>query len=216
MTSPKNFIFFAVDLFEKTLVCPNTTNLQILQSEQKENYFLSPNKYNSHTPPKSLYNNSFSEIANSDYPNLGCFFKRFFYFIHFFIEQDLFGKIFFYFFTFFFFLHFFFLVLSIITSQGRNGKIRAVVPLDNSIIFHVSNTRFCENVNREHKSNHIYFVADLKNKFLFQKCFDEDCKSINFKGRNYDITQYLEKEQNTPQTNPSDQELIEWMEKQGY
>lgn len=32
-------------------------------------------------------------------------------------------------------------------------------------------SRFCQNIQREHKSQHVYFVMDLKTKFMYQRCF---------------------------------------------
>lgn len=43
------------------------------------------------------------------------------------------------------------------------------------IIYDINYNRWCGNVNREHKSNKVYYVADLKVKNLYQKCHDPDC-----------------------------------------
>lgn len=44
------------------------------------------------------------------------------------------------------------------------------------LLYHVQGTRFCGNVQREHKSNGIYFVASTFTRRLYQKCFDPDCR----------------------------------------
>ena len=35
---------------------------------------------------------------------------------------------------------------------------------------------YCQNINRHHKSNCIYYIIDLKKGIYYQKCFDPDCK----------------------------------------
>lgn len=47
-----------------------------------------------------------------------------------------------------------------------------------------SDSRYCERIRREHKSNHVYFVID--GPCIFQKCYDSECKS--FKGRKYKLS----------------------------
>jgi hypothetical protein len=46
--------------------------------------------------------------------------------------------------------------------------------------------RYCENVGREHLSNHIYFVVNMNEKTFYQKCFDKLTCS-NFKGKVYPL-----------------------------
>jgi hypothetical protein len=45
-----------------------------------------------------------------------------------------------------------------------------------TIIYDVVGRGFCLNANRMHKSNHIYIVANIHEKSLYQKCYDPDCK----------------------------------------
>lgn len=45
--------------------------------------------------------------------------------------------------------------------------------------------RLCFNVEREHISNGVKLIIDLRNKRFYQKCFDPDC--INFKSRSFII-----------------------------
>lgn len=42
-------------------------------------------------------------------------------------------------------------------------------------MYDIGNNRWCGNINREHKSNHIYYIADLKLNVIFQKCHDPEC-----------------------------------------
>lgn len=43
------------------------------------------------------------------------------------------------------------------------------------MIYDIGDNRWCANIQREHKSNHIYYVADLKFNIVYQKCHDPDC-----------------------------------------
>lgn len=45
-----------------------------------------------------------------------------------------------------------------------------------TIVYSISNYRFCERIEREHKSNGVYFVFDLLQGVYYQKCYDPDCK----------------------------------------
>ena len=47
------------------------------------------------------------------------------------------------------------------------------------MIYDLDNNRWCGNIQRQHKSNHIYYVADLRTKVIYQKCHDPNCE--NFK-----------------------------------
>lgn len=47
------------------------------------------------------------------------------------------------------------------------------------MIFHY---RYCANIGRPHKSNNVYWVADLKYRCVYQKCHDQD-DCPNFKSK---------------------------------
>lgn len=54
------------------------------------------------------------------------------------------------------------------------------------VAFHLAgNNRYCENINRHHKSNNVIMVADLANNVVRQTCHDPDCR--NFVGFPIDI-----------------------------
>ena len=44
------------------------------------------------------------------------------------------------------------------------------------IKYDIKGSRFCQIVNREHKSNHIYFLTNLKEGTVVQKCYDIECR----------------------------------------
>ena len=47
-----------------------------------------------------------------------------------------------------------------------------------------TDSRYCSRIQREHKSNHVYFVID--GSCIYQKCYDSECKK--FSGRKYRLT----------------------------
>ena len=52
-------------------------------------------------------------------------------------------------------------------------------------IYIKTDSRFCSHVNREHRSNHVYFYIDLKKNTICQKCFDDKC--CNYSSENKKI-----------------------------
>lgn len=46
------------------------------------------------------------------------------------------------------------------------------------LVYEIALNRFCYNIGREHKSNGIMYVVDLKNAMYYQKCHDPDCKEF--------------------------------------
>lgn len=43
------------------------------------------------------------------------------------------------------------------------------------IVFEIAGNRYCRRIKRAHRSNHVFFVADLEAEALFQRCHDPDC-----------------------------------------
>ena len=43
------------------------------------------------------------------------------------------------------------------------------------IIFEIRNFKFCQNIQREHKKNNIYYVCDVNKSVMYQKCYDLNC-----------------------------------------
>ncbi|KAJ8609026.1 hypothetical protein CTAYLR_008703 [Chrysophaeum taylorii] len=47
------------------------------------------------------------------------------------------------------------------------------------LAFHLAgNNRYCERIQRHHKSNNVYLVVDLDTRLLFQRCHDPDCRGF--------------------------------------
>ena len=50
------------------------------------------------------------------------------------------------------------------------------------VIYDIGDNRWCGNIQRQHKSNHIYYVADLRLSQVYQKCHDFECSNYRSKG----------------------------------
>ncbi|KAL5567885.1 hypothetical protein UlMin_024460 [Ulmus minor] len=44
------------------------------------------------------------------------------------------------------------------------------------MVYSMSRNRFCERIGRQHKSNHVMYVVDLRTESYYQKCHDPDCR----------------------------------------
>lgn len=72
----------------------------------------------------------------------------------------------------------------------ENARILKVSMCKNKKDYWVStSSKYCENVKREHKSNHVWFVYKPGAKIIAQKCQDEECKG--YTGRFYRIPSRL-------------------------
>jgi len=77
-------------------------------------------------------------------------------------------------------------IFEVAQSQlGRSRKlaVRSWTTLSPSIIrFYIKGSRFCANIGREHRSNNVFFDADLQNGTISQGCFDKgSCGSFRSK-----------------------------------
>ncbi len=73
--------------------------------------------------------------------------------------------------------------LMALVERLSGGQVRSYKPLSPTrISFPITGKRFCGAVQREHKSNGIFYVADFEKRVVYQRCFDPDCKRANFKG----------------------------------
>ncbi|KAI8109763.1 hypothetical protein M9434_001042 [Picochlorum sp. BPE23] len=64
-------------------------------------------------------------------------------------------------------------------SRRGNVGIRSWISLDDGsvLLYNLSGYRYCDNIGREHKSNGVFFVVDLKQAAWYQKCYDPDCRN---------------------------------------
>lgn len=85
----------------------------------------------------------------------------------------------------------------LIVSIIEPGKIKKVKFFENVntqkpvVIYDVSGYRYCQNIGRSHKSNNIYFVANIMEQYVQQKCHDPMCsdfisKAIPLKSYSHD------------------------------
>ncbi|XP_035664104.1 DNA-directed primase/polymerase protein-like [Branchiostoma floridae] len=69
------------------------------------------------------------------------------------------------------------------SSGGVYGGIRQWTYFSQGevLMYDIAHNRWCENIGRAHRSNHVMFVADLKRQVLYQKCHDPVCRAQNYK-----------------------------------
>ncbi|KAL1023459.1 hypothetical protein UPYG_G00041080 [Umbra pygmaea] len=80
-------------------------------------------------------------------------------------------------------------VLSVVKRDGIQGSIRRwnYFVSEQLIVYDIVKYRWCQNVNRFHKSNNIMILVDLKDEVWYQKCHDPACK--NFRSSSYPLPQ---------------------------
>ena len=80
-------------------------------------------------------------------------------------------------------------IRALITRDGSLGRIRRVsyFPEGKLVIFDITAYRYCENIQRHHKSNNIMLLANLERLVYYQKCHDPDCKKVQFKSSDMPI-----------------------------
>uniref|UniRef100_A0A3P8UXC4 DNA-directed primase/polymerase protein n=1 Tax=Cynoglossus semilaevis TaxID=244447 RepID=A0A3P8UXC4_CYNSE len=82
-------------------------------------------------------------------------------------------------------------VLTLVRKEGKQGAIRRwnYFVAEQLLVYDIANYRWCENVQRFHKSNNILIVVDLKEEVWYQKCHDPDCR--NFRSSGYPLPQEI-------------------------
>ncbi|KAI8564889.1 hypothetical protein RHMOL_Rhmol03G0217800 [Rhododendron molle] len=51
------------------------------------------------------------------------------------------------------------------------------------MVYSMSRNRYCERIGREHKSNHVIYIVDLRKAVYYQKCHDPDCRGYRSPSR---------------------------------
>ncbi|XP_070769076.1 DNA-directed primase/polymerase protein [Enoplosus armatus] len=71
-------------------------------------------------------------------------------------------------------------VLTVVKKDGAHGSIRRwnYFAAEQLLVYDIAKYRWCENVERFHKSNNIMIVVDLKEEVWYQKCHDPECKNF--------------------------------------
>ncbi|KAK8714757.1 hypothetical protein V6N13_042106 [Hibiscus sabdariffa] len=69
-------------------------------------------------------------------------------------------------------------IISIASTGNIPGKIRCWYWFSEYglVIYSMSRNRYCERIGREHKSNHVMYIVDMRRAAYYQKCYDPDCK----------------------------------------
>ncbi|EFN56160.1 hypothetical protein CHLNCDRAFT_51806 [Chlorella variabilis] len=69
-------------------------------------------------------------------------------------------------------------ITSMCCEGGSQGRVRSWVELEPGLLlFNMRDNRYCGNVGRQHKSNGVFYVADLKGGSWCQRCYDSECRN---------------------------------------
>ncbi|CAC5409309.1 PRIMPOL [Mytilus coruscus] len=74
-------------------------------------------------------------------------------------------------------------ISSTLKTDSKAGRIRHWTYFSQGelIVYDIVGYRYCHNIEREHKSNNIMLLADLKRGVYYQKCHDPECKYLSYK-----------------------------------
>jgi len=53
-------------------------------------------------------------------------------------------------------------------------------PEGKTIVYHIGGDKYCANVGRQHRSNHVLYVVDLRLGLFVQRCTDPECRASKF------------------------------------
>ncbi|CAL1534453.1 unnamed protein product [Lymnaea stagnalis] len=84
-------------------------------------------------------------------------------------------------------------VQNLVTNRGRHGMVRhwTYFTTREILIYDIAGYRWCGNVQREHRSNNIMYVVDLRKGVYYQKCYDPDCQAVGYKSESLDVPYHL-------------------------
>ncbi|XP_050392006.1 DNA-directed primase/polymerase protein [Patella vulgata] len=84
-------------------------------------------------------------------------------------------------------------IFQLVNGDKKKGFIRhwTYFTAGELLIYDIGRYRWCYNIGRQHKSNNIMFVVDLKKGVYYQKCHDPDCKLQGFKSKDEYIPQEI-------------------------
>ncbi|XP_064601582.1 DNA-directed primase/polymerase protein-like [Liolophura sinensis] len=80
-----------------------------------------------------------------------------------------------------------------LSQDGVRGAIRHWTYFSQGelLVYDIAHYRWCDNVQRHHKSNNIMFIADLLQGVYYQKCHDPECRSQNYKSADRPLPDYV-------------------------
>lgn len=95
-------------------------------------------------------------------------------------------------------------LLRLVGRWGSPPAIKSVLTSRHahSLFFNIQGNRYCHRISREHKSNSVYWLADLAQHTVEQHCFDPDCRT--FRSNAFPFPPYLLQ----PQEAISDADLL--------
>ncbi|ESP03872.1 hypothetical protein LOTGIDRAFT_230191 [Lottia gigantea] len=105
-------------------------------------------------------------------------------------------------------------IKTLINGGDHHGYVRHWTYFTNGelLIYDIAKYRYCENINRQHRSNNIMYVVDIRRGVYYQKCHDPDCKKQDFKSQEHEIPkEYLPTyllEQDDFMSNSDDDDLL--------
>ncbi|MED6122374.1 hypothetical protein PIB30_039121 [Stylosanthes scabra] len=69
-------------------------------------------------------------------------------------------------------------ILSVASVGNIPGKIYSwyLLPEFGLMVYSMTKNRYCERIGRQHKSNNVIYVVDLRKAVYYQKCHDPDCR----------------------------------------
>ena len=63
----------------------------------------------------------------------------------------------------------------------------AAFPDRDTLVLNLVGNRYCENINRQHKSNNVMLIVDFQRGKYHQKCHDPDCKGMDSRLRDLPV-----------------------------
>ncbi|XP_030644092.1 LOW QUALITY PROTEIN: DNA-directed primase/polymerase protein [Chanos chanos] len=80
-------------------------------------------------------------------------------------------------------------VRTLVCKDGIEGSIRrwSYFVSEQLLVYDILNYRWCLNIGRQHKSNNIMILVDLREEVWYQKCHDPECRRQNFRSSSYPL-----------------------------
>ncbi|KHJ46087.1 herpesviridae UL52/UL70 DNA primase [Trichuris suis] len=74
-----------------------------------------------------------------------------------------------------------------LSQQKAQARIRRWIHVKSAglLILDIANYRYCHRIGREHKSNHIMYIVDLRRCLFYQKCHDQECRLMGYRSNDF-------------------------------
>ncbi|BFZ06279.1 hypothetical protein BsWGS_09318 [Bradybaena similaris] len=82
---------------------------------------------------------------------------------------------------------------SLTLSHGCHGRVRHWLYFrsSESLLYEITGCRWCRNVQREHRSNNVMYIVDLRQGICYQKCYDPDCQAVGYRSKAMEVPSSL-------------------------